>query len=164
MFMWRDPSTPSLLHIQPHWVISAVVEDEPSLVSGCLNTATFTTSLHMASPSRSDHMSALCLNENSIGVLSGGPEGGRIQSPVVYISRDHPLSQAALLADKILIIVSQDAQPESIISYIYISQLKPPDVWPWRPPAMFTVITSVIRRSKLVIIPHDKHTTHWTDR
>lgn len=40
---------------------------------------------------------------------------------------------------------------------------KLPDVWPWRPPAMFTIITSVIQRSKLVIKPHNKHTTHWAD-
>lgn len=39
-------------------------------------------------------------------------------------------------------------------------------VWqgtPWCLTAMFTVITSVIQRFKLVIKPHDKNTTHWAD-
>lgn len=40
---------------------------------------------------------------------------------------------------------------------------KPPDVSPYTmpAPAMFTIITSVIQRSQLVIQPYDKPTTHW---
>lgn len=38
----------------------------------------------------------------------------------------------------------------------YMTAGNPRDVSPCRPPAMFTIITYVIQRSKLVVKPHDK--------
>lgn len=58
--------------------VTSVFVGDPSLVSGCLNTAAFTTLLDLASPSEYNLMLMLFLNENSNGVLEGGPEGGRM--------------------------------------------------------------------------------------
>ncbi|TNN65002.1 hypothetical protein EYF80_024741 [Liparis tanakae] len=52
---------------QHHAGHSATVEEEPSLPSGHLNTAT--TPLDLASPSKHDHMAMLFLLENSDGFL-----------------------------------------------------------------------------------------------
>lgn len=52
------------------------------------------------------------------------------------------------------------SQEEDMLKFQELYQ-KSTDVWPQRTPAVFTVVTSVIRRLKLVIKPHDKHTTHW---
>lgn len=69
--LWHVQACLSLLHIQPLSVISAATEGEPSLASGCLNTASFTTLLDLASPSQYDRMSMVFLNENSNRVLKG---------------------------------------------------------------------------------------------
>lgn len=69
-YAFHSPIQP-VCHFWSDQRVTSVVEDEHSLVSGCLNTAIFTTLLDLASPFQYDRMSMLFLNENSDGDLKG---------------------------------------------------------------------------------------------
>lgn len=78
--------------------------------------------------------------------------GARMHSAVAHFSGSNTL---------ILSWSPPESQDKGHMPHILSGKL--PDVWPCRPPAMFTILTSVIQRSELVIKPHNKHTTHWAD-